>query len=258
MRSALPIIAAVVLLAALTYASPKLALVLAGVAIAAMLVARFNGTPASPSIEAAEASGEPEPRPEPRADPRVAAAFNVARRELGQAESEDTSEIEIAPPDGKLRLRVGYHGDAPFIVLRTAMGDETEMAFVIRRHRSAIGLPPIVDNTPIETAAIEYRLRSIPLQSELGSLFDAASNRPRLFRQLLDRGLESDVGELLDHSRYRLEDVVYSGTMLTVLVQPASDPAQVAFVHDCLEFASPIVARLRAFLTEATIPSAQS
>ena len=253
-------------LAILAVRAPQMALILSGVAVAALLVGRAREKAAGPRAEdlpedtsptgSLEVAVEPEP---PEVDPRVLAAFKVGRREAGLPETEDDEDIALHSAEGfPIHLRVGYRSDIPYIALRTLVSDDTEMAFIVRRKRSPLGLPKVVDNTPIDTARFEYRLRPMPVHPEVDAYYEAASNRPRLFRQLVEAGLGEELERLIHHPLHRLADLVYGGNAVTMLLQPAADPSLVPYVHASIEVVEPLVDRLRTFLEEATIPSAQS
>lgn len=249
--------------------APRVVMILAGVAAAAWLVRRAQQTaeppvlPEEPAPEKVE--GEPIVLPvtDPIAEPdpvpaRVMEAMNQGRRELGQTSLEDDSDIEFETMDGHCRVRVGYSREVPYIALRQIIGDDTEMAFIIRRRRSTLGLPRVVDNTPVESARFEYRLRTMDLGEELDHAFDAATNRPRLFRELMDSGFRSELSYLRFHPKYRLEDLVYGGDSLTLIMHPAADPSVHPFLHDSVAFAQPIAQHLREFIGASKIPTAQS
>lgn len=250
------VVAALVVLAAA--ASPRVGLVLAGVTIAALLV-RYVQRDDRPGFEGIGHPVPPAELPDTALAPdRVTDAVNQARRELGQSESSVGGDIEVKTQRGTSVVRVGYQAGLPFVVVRQPVGDETEMALVIRRHHSVLGLPRLVDNTPIETANIEYRLRSMELPGELEGAFDGATNRPRLFRELLGQGLGRQLGEAMYHPRFRLEDLVYGGDSLTIVVHPAAEPTDGPFARDCLAFAIPFGEHVRAFLETHHVSSAQS
>lgn len=210
----------------------------------------------APDAEAeTEASSEIEPILMPS---RAIQAMDRARFELGQPESETQEDIVFHTQLGKNRLKVGYHNDTPFVALRTTFPDEAELTFVIRRTRSNLGLPRVVDNTRVDTANFEYRLRHMEIADPAGTHFEAATNRPRLFRELMQSGLQNDLQHALFDPRYRIEDLNYGGDSLTVIIQPAADPSESAFATDCITYARPFTSRVAHFLQTATIPSAQS
>jgi hypothetical protein len=244
--------------------------ILGGVVIAALMVrdaqrnqpkpvqqdAGFEplAVPAHTTIELEPESTVPEPPAEPTPQD---VAMTLGRRELGQT-GEREGDIEFTSALGPSRIRVGFHTEVPFIALRQTLGDERELTFVVRRRKSMLGLPRVVDNTPVDTANFEYRLRTIPLPDQLEQKFEAATNRPRLFRELVAGGLETDLEYLLYDPSHRLEDLTYGGDSLTMLIQPANDPTMSPWVHDTLAFARPVTARIRNFLDSAHIPSAKS
>ncbi len=253
----LGITALLVLLLIAGFTVPRLGLLLLGVAFAAITV-RMVQRDDKPGFEGI---GVVEPEASAAAThtvDRVTSAVNHARRELGQAESSVGGDIEVQTQNNTSVVRVGYQAGIPFVVVRQPVGEETEMALAIRRQHSVLGLPRLVDNTPIETANIEYRLRKMELPGELAQTFDAATNRPRLFRALLANGL----GHMLEHVRYhpslRLEDLTYGGDSITVVVHPASEPGDGPFAQDCLAFANAFGEQMRRFLEEHPVSSAQS
>ena len=253
---------ATIALGVLTYLAPRIALVLVGVGVAALLI-RSSGrnTPIIPPsrVERQEVPTPEEPTSsESRTPDRVLGAVNMARRELGQPESSVGGDIEAMTPLGRCVVRVGYQSDNPFIAVRQGLGDATEMAFVVRRHHSVLGLPRLVDNTPIDTANIEYRLRRMQLPGSLSSAFDAATNRPRLFRELLEHGMDRALQSAQYDARFRLEDVIYGGDSMTVVLHPAADPGDAAYLRDALLFARPFCEEMQDFLAEVPVTSAQS
>ena len=192
-------------------------------------------------------------------DIRVQRAITVAMEELASHDvpaSRSFDGLEFDGPEGHVRVEVGYFGDAPFAIVRMDVGDESEFACIVRRRISPIGLPPVVENTPVG-ADIEYRLRDMPLGADIASIFAVATNRPRLVRELLAAGFEEDLRDAAHNSTHRLEDMGYGGRVLSVTVQPAVDPSTSPWLIDVLGFAETFVARLRGFLAEATIPNAQ-
>lgn len=239
---------------------PTIALIFVGVGVAAFLARRTQEEDVDPEVEkdviataaAAFTSADAENR-----RVRARSAMEVARRELGMDAAEDDDSPIPLDETGLSSLRVGYADEVPYVAITHDMGDRTEMTFVIRRPRSMLGLPPIVDNTPLQNAGFEYRLRRMDLGGAVGEQLDGATNRPRLFRELLAGGLLDDLSYAHYDSQFRLEDLVYSGKTLTILVQPAVDPTQTAFAMQALMYAQPLVDRIRAFLLQTEISSAQ-
>ncbi len=235
--------------------NPLVAATLAGVVVAALLVREARQGNVDPAVF------EPEHTPEELAipsDSRLARAMNVGRRELGQEELPQPEDIEFHSAAGRSKIRVGFHTEVPFIALRQVISEDREITFVVRRRRNTLGLPEVVDNTPVETAGFEYRLRRIELPETLSDKFEAATNRPRLFKELVAEGLDRDLTHLLYDPRHRLEDLTYGGDSLTMLIQPAADPTETPWVHETLAFARPVTNRVAHFLANADIPSAKS
>lgn len=243
---------------------PTIALIFAGVAVAAFLARRTQDEDVDPEAEgeakkdiiATAAAAFTSPDAELQRV-RARSAMDVARRELSLDPAEDSDSPIPLDQTGLSSLRVGYADAVPYVAITHDMGDRTEMTFVIRRPRSMLGLPPIVDNTPLQNAGFEYRLRRMDLGGAVGEQLDGATNRPRLFRELLAAGLLNDLSYALYDSQWRLEDLVYSGKALTLLVQPAVDPTQSAFAMQALMYSQPLVDRIRAFLLQTEISSAQ-
>jgi hypothetical protein len=224
-----------------------------GVAVAGWLVHRNQK---KPEQEVIPPTVVPDPLPNPMDGLRLQKALEIGRRELEQPEVGSGPDIVV--PDSNLHLRVGYREDAPFVAVTGELFRKTEMIFAIRRRRSALGLPRLVDNTPLKSAGFEYRLRVIDLPGRLGDTFEAATNRPRLFYELLAQGtLEEQIAAVTHHTQYRLEDLVYGGQHLTVLFQPAADPADTSYANDCIDMAFPFFTTLQAFISTTKIPSAQ-
>lgn len=247
--------------AILAWVSPKLFGMLAAVVGAALAVRYMNRSEPDPQRPPApEAEADPEAPAQSRENEAVAVrqALDLARRELGHDETGELAPIDLQTSLGRAQVHVGYASDVPFIGLRQPMGEDTEMAFVIRRRHSTLGLPRLVDNTPIATAKFEYRLRTMPLGDTLAHAFDAGTNRPRLFRELLAGGLGEALESVLYHPQYRLEDMVYGGDSLSLTVHPAADPTDTAWLRDTLDYAEPLCAQVRHFITVTHIPSAQS
>lgn len=189
---------------------------------------------------------------------KIQDALGVGQREVGFTPEEDQQNIVIRTNLGVTTIEVDYIEEVPVILLDIDLGASNEMAFIIRRKQSALRLPKLVDNTPIVTTGFEYRLRKIPLSTELGSAFDAAASRPRLFADLLENGFEQALLESRLHPSYRLEDLVYGGRHLTATLQPAADPATMPYIHTSMEFVQPVLSTLSAFLASSSIPSARS
>jgi hypothetical protein len=191
------------------------------------------------------------------ADFRTDQAMALGGWEMGETAILEDGMIQAEAPWGLFRVCVQYQDLTPYILLHLLKTEETEMVFILRRRQSSLDLPPVVSNTPIRSSAIEYQLRKIPLDDALQTHFDGATNRPRLFRELLDAGLANEVVQLLEHTRYRLEDLVFDGQVLTVIIHPAADPGESPYIADCLELAQPIVKGMIHFLEKTTIPSAR-
>jgi hypothetical protein len=249
--------------AVLAYVSPRLFMMLAGVTAAAIAVRYMQQTqpdPLAQQPDKVEGQDSDEPTTSSREQDavRVRQALDLGRLEVGQDPSGKLAAIELHTNIGKAEVHVGYAGEVPFVGLRQPMGDDTEMAFVIRRRHSTLGLPRLVDNTPISTAKFEYRLRTIPLTGELAGAFDAGTNRPRLFRELLASGFEDALADVLYHPRYRLEDLIYGGDALSVALHPAADPTHTPWLRETLDYSAPLAAHVRHFIDVTHIPSAQS
>ena len=142
------------------FKSPALAVMVGGVVAAGLMVRQIQRrTPELDDIP--DFPPEPVDRSVETADtaeivnPRLLSALDRGRRELGQEESGATTDIEFHTALGRSRIRVGYHTNLPFIALRQVVSEETEMTFVVRRRQSSLGLPRVVDNTPVETATVE-------------------------------------------------------------------------------------------------------
>jgi hypothetical protein len=178
--------------------------------------------------------------------------------EPADEETEDGErELVVQAPEHAFKFTTGLRNEVPVITVEVLIGEPTEMVFAIRRKRSSLALTPLVDNTPIQSASIEYRLRRIPLGRDVASYFDAATNRPRLFRELLSVGFEDALITFVDHPQYRVEDMVYNGKGLTFLIQPALEPTSGQYVDDCVRLVEPLLVKLTSFLETAIIPSAQ-
>ncbi len=190
-------------------------------------------------------------------DDRTHKAMTLGGWEMGETGTLQDGIIQAIAPWGPFRVQVQYQDITPYILLHSLRTEETEMVFILRRRQSPLDLPPVVSNTPIRSSAIEYHLRKTPLCEALQTHFDGATNRPRLFRQLLDDGLADDVIRLLEHTRYRLEDLVFDGQEMVMIIHPAADPAESPYVTDCLELVQPIVERMIHFLETTPIPSAR-
>ena len=183
--------------------------------------------------------------------------MNLGGWEVGEYGKLQDGVIQGMATWGPFRMRVQYQEHIPYIVLQSLETQETEMVFILRHRQSPLDLPPIVSNTPIHSSSIEYQLRKMSLESSLERHFEGATNRPRLFRQLLESGLASDVEALLSQTQYRLEDVVFNGRELLLIIHPAADPTQSPYVTDCRDMAQPIVERMIHFLETTPIPSAR-
>jgi len=148
------------------------------------------------------------------------------------------------------QLSVSFHEQLPFIGLNVEFPVETELAFIVRRLGCTLDLPRIVDNTPIPSARIEYRLRKMTLDDSISERFQAGSNRPRLFRLLMGNALAHVLADGLTNSRYRLEDLVFDGKSIVCIVQPAMDPLHGPFVTDTLNYLMPVVSAIHTFVSE--------
>ncbi len=192
-------------------------------------------------------------------DGRVQNALRIGTHELehlGLPYARVEHGLEVELHRGRIRVDLGYYGEVPHITVRGLVGEQTEFAFVVRRRQSPIGLPPLVDNTPLDTT-MEYRLKHMGLNDENERIFKAASNRPRAFRELQESGLEEDLLDASSHARHRLEDLTYSGLFVAVTMQPAADPATAPWLLDAVQFAVPFIERMQSYLAAATIPNAQ-
>ena len=253
----------------LLWLAPKLFGILFGVAVAAGLVryAQDGGFEKRHSSETSEAPTNDEPpipQPAPRLPgtnsaeaARVREALDLARRELDSDSQGDLAAILLETSAGSVEINVGYASSTACLSLRYRLGAEVELAFIIRRKHTTLGLAPLVDNTPISTARFEYRLRTIPLPGPLGAAFDAGTNRPRLFRELLETGLLEELEAVLYHPSYRLEDLVYGGDSLSVAIHPAGDPTQSPWLHSVLSYSAPLTQRIRHFLETVPVSPAQ-
>jgi len=224
-------------------------LVLAGLAA----LAHRMGKPYDPG-----SSESPEYKPEIKTgQARTEQALTLGQWEAGDDGIIEDGAIHTQLDWGQCRIEVGYKDDIPYIVLYTPPRAETEMVFVIRRKGSGLDLAPLVTNTPIASSAIEYRLKTMSLPDTLNTHFESATNRPRLFRELLEFGLADLVAQQPMTERYRLEDITYNGRELVLTIYPAADPSLAPYIADCQALAEPFAVKLAEFLEITPIPSAQ-
>ena len=238
--------------AALVLRYPVIGLGLIGLTVLALIAHRLGRHQDLPFDE-----DQGEPESPSTGDARTRQAMTLASWEMGESGTLQNGIIQAIAPWGPFRVQVQYQDFIPYILIHSLQTEETEMVFILRRRQSPLDLPPVVSNTPIRSSAIEYHLRKIPLCAALQPHFDGATNRPRLFRELLDGGLADEVLQLLEHARYRLEDLVFDGREMALIIHPAADPADTPYVTDCLELVQPIVERMIHFLETTPIPSAR-
>ncbi|MBT9560539.1 MAG: hypothetical protein IV100_31230 [Myxococcales bacterium] len=174
-----------------------------------------------------------------RDDPRVVQALRIARRELDALDNdvrEETTQpdgprgptfrtLRTESPFGSAVTSVKYAGDAPLVEVEIEVGCMADLTFVVRRRRSVADLAPLVENTIVPGHRTELRLRRMPLPDSLTASFDAATSRPRWFRDLVDTGLASLLGELADDPHFRIEDLVFDQDRVRILFSAAGEPA---------------------------------
>ena len=246
------LIFAACLLLVLTYISPPMGATLVFVACAALLFRRMSAPDTETPIP--ESSSVDDPISTELAGP----ALDWARRELGLPQTGDGSPLVLNTPHGRIELATGHRNHAPFVSVKWLVGDETEMTWIVRRKQSLLGLARIVDNTPVHGSRIEYRLRKMTFSSPSNDAFDAGTSRPRLFNELLERGLADLLQQQHYDLQYRLEEVTFTGTSLTAVYVPAAEPSNSPWATESIKRALPIVQLMATFLVESHIPSAQS
>ena len=190
---------------------------------------------------------------------RTARALALGASELDDEATEPalTSDaIHVDSPFGVADIRVSWHESYPVIEATVPIGHAAEMAFVIRRKNSPLDLAPVVENTPLPGAPVDLRLRRMPLGDGLDDRFEAATSRPRLFRELLDLGLRDALHDVGDQSRFRVEDIVLTGEALVLTLQPAADPAEAPWLAEVMQLASWLTTGVSRFLSSAAVPSA--
>ncbi|MEC8025349.1 MAG: hypothetical protein VX223_15585 [Myxococcota bacterium] len=246
------LIFAAALVIVLTYVSPSMGATLGFVACAALLFRRMS----APDAEtlSPESSFVDDPISTDLAGP----ALDWARRELGLPETGDEAPLVLNTTHGRIELATGHRNHAPFVSVKWLVGDETEMTWIMRRKQSLLGLARIVDNTPVHGSRIEYRLRKMALSSPSDTAFDAGTSRPRLFNELLERGLADLIRQHHFDLQYRLEELVFTGTSLTAVYVPAGEPSNSPWATESIKRTLPVIQLMARFLAESHIPSAQS
>lgn len=206
-----------------------------------------------------------------REDPRVLQALKMARQELDAFENdvqEETTQpkgprgatlrtLRTESPFGSAVTSVRFAGEAPLIEVAIEVGCMADLTFVVRRRRSVADLAPLVENTVVPGHRTELRLRRMTLPDSLSPSFDAASSRPRWFRDLLDTGLASLVAELSDDPHFRVEDLVFDQDRVRILFSSAGEPATSPWFYEVqlrAHRAAMVLHRLLVHATDADHP----
>lgn len=155
----------------------------------------------------------------------------------------------LAPSKSGVRL--------PVFRVRIQLNSPIPFCFTLRRRNSPFAVDALVSNTPLERPAFEYELQKLPLNDpEIHRAFEVAANLPRLMRRLLDGGLEEVIGALSWNHDFRLEEMTYDGSRITVLLQSAEDPRTHPLADDAMDRAQLLAVQVEAFIRDEGLEEA--
>jgi hypothetical protein len=135
-----------------------------------------------------------------------------------------------------MRVRVRVNTPIPF-------------CFTVRRRNSPLALDALVANTPLEKPEFEYELSRVHTDdADIHKHFEAAANLPRLMSRLLATHLEEALGDQIDAHDFRLEELTYDGSRISVILQPAEDPEKFDLGESAVARAETLVEAVETFI----------